>query len=144
MVDETTDTSVNQQMIFYIKFLDIKQSTRNWETIVEYLDLTMPKNSTATIITDAIRVFELDPRKLVGFGADGFSTMMGPKSGVVVRLQSSGCPCIVGFHCPAHRLQLAILDVCWKGIRIHISVELILGHVHNVTRTVAQRRVCIL
>src|SRR5438046_5104564 len=86
MVDETTDTSVNQQMIFYIKFLDTKYSTGNWETIVEYLDLTMPKNSTAAGITDAIhavfRVFKLDPRKLIGFGADSCSTMMRPKSGV--------------------------------------------------------------
>ena len=90
MVDETIDTSVNQQMIFYIKFLDTKHSTGNWETIVEYLDLTMPKNSTAAGITDAIhavfRVFELAPRKLVGFRADGCSTMMGPKSGVAYNL----------------------------------------------------------
>lgn len=61
-----------------------------------------------------LKVFELDPRNLVGFGADGCSTMMGDKSGVVVRLRSSGCPCMVGFHCPAHRLQLGILDVAGK------------------------------
>jgi hypothetical protein len=51
MVDETTDTSVNQQMIVYIKFLDKNQSTGNWETVVEYLDLTSPENSTAGGIT---------------------------------------------------------------------------------------------
>ena len=33
-----------------------------------------------------LKVFELDPRKLVGFGSDGCSTMMGAKSGVVMRL----------------------------------------------------------
>jgi hypothetical protein len=51
MVDETTDTSINQQMIVYIKFLDKNQSTGNWETVVEYLDLTSPENSTAGGIT---------------------------------------------------------------------------------------------
>lgn len=51
MVDETTDTSVNQQMIVFIKFLDKNQSTGNWETVVEYLDLTSPENSTAGGIT---------------------------------------------------------------------------------------------
>jgi hypothetical protein len=51
MVDETTDTSVNQQMIVFIKFLDKNQFTGNWETVVEYLDLTSPENSTARGIT---------------------------------------------------------------------------------------------
>ena len=51
MVDETTDTSVNQQMIVFIKFLDKNQFTGNWETVVEYLDLTSPENSTAGGIT---------------------------------------------------------------------------------------------
>jgi hypothetical protein len=51
MVDETTDTSVSQQMIAYIKFLDINQSTGDWETVVEYLDLTSPESGTAGGIT---------------------------------------------------------------------------------------------
>ena len=36
--------------------------------------------------------------------------MLGNKSGVAVRLQRSS-PSMVAFHCPAHRLQLAIIDI---------------------------------
>ena len=50
MVDETTDTSVNQQLIIYIKFLDRNQSDGRWETVIEYLDLNSPENSTASAI----------------------------------------------------------------------------------------------
>ncbi len=38
-------------MILYIKFLDKNRFTGNWETVVEYLDLTSPENSTAGGIT---------------------------------------------------------------------------------------------
>ena len=51
MVDETTDTSINQQLIIYIKFLDRNQSDGRWEAVVEYLDLTSPENGTAGAIT---------------------------------------------------------------------------------------------
>ena len=47
MIDETTDTSVNQQLIIYIKFLDKNLSDGCWETVVEYLDLISPENGTA-------------------------------------------------------------------------------------------------
>ena len=51
MVDEMTDTSVNQQLIIYIKFLDKNQSDGRWETVVEYLNLISPENGTAGSIT---------------------------------------------------------------------------------------------
>ena len=57
-----------------------------------------------------LKRFDLAPRELVGFGSDGCSTMLGQKSGVAVRLKEI-CPCLINFHCPAHRLQLAIMDV---------------------------------
>ena len=40
MADETTDNSVNQQLIIYIKFLDAKDGS--FETAVEYLNLVTP------------------------------------------------------------------------------------------------------
>lgn len=77
-----------------------------------------------------LKMFELDTRKLVGFGSDDCSTMMGPKSGVVMRLRCSGSPCMVGFHCPAHRLQLGILDVAGK---VHSrNMNLILGCIYCI------------
>ena len=145
MVDETTDTSINQQLIIYIKFLDRNQSDGRWEAVVDYLDLTSPHCRCHYSISNlkegltkqnsihaVLKVFELDVRKLVGFGSDGCSTMMGEKSGVAVRLRRSGSPSMVPFHCPAHRLQLGILDVAGKvssskhgaDIRIYLSWKL--------------------
>lgn len=75
-----------------------------------------------------LKAFELDARKLIGFGSDGCSTMIGEKSGVIVRLRRSGSPCMMHFHCPAHRLQLGILDIAGK---IHTrNMELILGCIY--------------
>jgi hypothetical protein len=38
MIDETTDNSINQQLILYIKFLD-RNADGDYEAVVEYLDL---------------------------------------------------------------------------------------------------------
>ena len=45
MADETTDNSVNKQLIVYIKFLDIKNG--HFETVIEYLDLVAPASESA-------------------------------------------------------------------------------------------------
>jgi len=45
----------------------------------------------------------------VGFGSDGASAMLGDKTGAATRLKLLS-PSLVSFHCPAHRLQLAIGD----------------------------------
>jgi hypothetical protein len=56
----------------------------------------------------------------VGFGSDGCSTMLGPKSGVAVRLKEFS-PCLVSFHCPAHRLQLAIIDIAKEVLLLFLD-----------------------
>src|SRR5436190_9147662 len=54
--------------------------------------------------------FGLDMKKLVGWSSDGCSTMLGKNGGVARKLQQFS-PCMVPFHCPAHRLDLAIQDI---------------------------------
>ena len=51
MVDETTDNSVNQQLILYIKFLELNSDSGELETIIEYLDLVSPKSGGAEDLT---------------------------------------------------------------------------------------------
>lgn len=51
MIDETTDNSVDQQLIIYIKFLQLNSDSGELEAIVEYLDLVSPKSSTAEDLT---------------------------------------------------------------------------------------------
>jgi hypothetical protein len=48
--------------------------------------------------------------KLVGFGSDGASNMMGCKKGLVTLIQAE-YPEVLGVHCIAHRLELAFKDV---------------------------------
>ena len=49
----------------------------------------------------------------MGWGSDGCSTILGSKGGVAVRLRIHS-PSMVIFHCPAHRLQLAIQEIAGK------------------------------
>ena len=76
-------------------------------------------------IRASVTSYGLDLKKLVGFGSDGCSTMLGKKGGVALKLQQWS-PCLLAFHCPAHRLQLAILDIAGK-VQTFRCVELILG-----------------
>jgi hypothetical protein len=57
--------------------------------------------------------------KLVGFGSDGASAMIGSKSGVSTRLKAFS-PSLISFHCAAHRLQLAIGDSVKKVHLFHV------------------------
>jgi hypothetical protein len=80
--------------------------------------------------------FGLDMKKLVGWSSDGCSTMLGKKGGVAKKLQRLS-PWMVTFHCPAHRLDLAIGDIAkkvhrtisWRftlmkaNLRIHLSLK---------------------
>jgi len=54
--------------------------------------------------------FKLNPENLVGLGVDGCSTMLGEKKGLATRLKEIS-KSLVLFHCPAHRIQLAIRDI---------------------------------
>ena len=48
--------------------------------------------------------------KLVAFGADGPSVNLGKKAGLAALLKKD-VPHLVKFHCPPHRLELALLEL---------------------------------
>jgi hypothetical protein len=50
-------------------------------------------------------------KRLVGWGSDGCNTMLGKTGGVAAKLKLEFSPALVAFHCPAHRLDLAIQDI---------------------------------
>jgi len=54
--------------------------------------------------------FNLKRENLVGLGDDGCSTMLGEKRRLSIRLKETS-PSLISFHCPAHRIQLAIRDI---------------------------------
>jgi hypothetical protein len=76
-----------------------------------------------------LQSFQLELNKLVGFGADGCSTNFGSKNGIAVKLKLLS-PSLIAFHCPAHRLQLAILDIAEK-VSLFLELLLILDGVYS-------------
>ena len=67
------------------------------------------KTNNQTAIHKSLRSFGLNLSKLVGFGSDGASAMLGEKNGAAIKLKILS-PSLVSFHCPAYRLQLVISD----------------------------------
>ncbi|KAL5466710.1 hypothetical protein EMCRGX_G030858 [Ephydatia muelleri] len=85
MMDGTTDSSVSDAEIIYIRYTAFESN------------LQMTKET----------IFS----KLVGFGSDGASVMTGCKSGVSTRLKREQ-PLLFSMHCMAHRLELGFKAVC--------------------------------
>ena len=106
-VDESTDISTVEEMVLYCWYL------LNGVPVVRFLGLYgMPKADAATITTtiqEKLLAYGLDESKLFAFGSDGASVMTGCESGVGVRLRSN-MPCLLYFHCLAHRLALSSKD----------------------------------
>ena len=104
LIDESTDMAVNQNMLVYIRIV------YQGEPETHFLSLKRIKTANAETLCDTvIRTLEeknLDLNKLVGIATDGAATMIGRKSGVVVRLRNK-VPYLLSFHCIAHRLALA-------------------------------------
>ena len=100
LIDESTDMAVNQNMLVYIRI----------EPETHFLSLNRIKTANAETLCDTvIRIMEeknMDLNKLVGIATDGAATMIGRKSGDVVRLRNK-VPNLLSFHCIAHRLALA-------------------------------------
>ena len=105
LCDETTDISIKKQLIVYICYVcdnDFK---------VHYLKIKDMKDGSAEIIEDELlnlcQEKELNLSKVVGFGSDRASVMMGSNSGVATRLKSHN-PSLISVHCIAHCLALAV------------------------------------
>lgn len=61
--------------------------------------------------------------KVVGFGTDGASVMMGSNNGTVKKMKDQlARPYIVAVHCSAHRLELAYKGAC-KQIALYEKVD---------------------
>ena len=105
MVDESTDISVNQNMIMYVRYL--KQSLGSYKPKSVLLDVCKLSDGATA---DKLKVTVLESLEelsnLVGIGTDGVAVMTGKKSGLVQRLREM-VPTLLSSHCIAHRLSLA-------------------------------------
>ena len=110
MSDSSTDRSLNENEIIYVRYVNQRGLPKSW-----FVGLWVLKRANAIRILEIIDHILLTigliewKDKVVGFGADGASVMMGHKGGVVALLKAD-VPNLIDIHCVAHRLQLSVLD----------------------------------
>lgn len=109
IVDESTDLSVNKNLIMYIRYVH----SATGEIITKLVgNVRIPDGTAATIVREVIqklKVLGLQTVNLVGLGSDGASVMFGCKGGVG-KLLREHAPHMTHIHCVAHRLALACSD----------------------------------
>ena len=103
LIDESTDISTTENLIIYIKLLNYF----NPETHL-LGNVHIPNGQAATvtqIVKDILASRHVDEKKVVGFGSDGASLMIGKNNGVAARLKRVN-PFLISIHCMAHKLAL--------------------------------------
>ena len=113
ITDGSTDTAVIEQELVDIRFCQLG------EVRVKFLGVIATPKADALGITQSIQKavenglginFQEFSKKLVAMGTDGAAVMVGRNNGVVKKIQAIA-PSVVGIHCFAHRLELAVKDV---------------------------------
>ena len=107
LTDESTDISNTKKMVVYTRIID----PVSYVASTHFLGNITVEGSSATaevlfgLIVKFLKDKELPVEKLVGFGSDGASVMVGRKSGVATRLKELS-PHLINIHCMAHRFNL--------------------------------------
>lgn len=112
LADGSTDSSVVQEEIVYVKYLHDYYPETVF-VVNKPLEKADAESITAAVVSamkDELEVPEWQD-KLVGCALDGASVNLGRLSGVAVRLKSDNAEHLIIIHCFAHRLELAIKDV---------------------------------
>ncbi|KAI4813074.1 hypothetical protein KUCAC02_024426 [Chaenocephalus aceratus] len=110
MSDSSVDRSVKDQEMVYLTYVE------DGKPVNQFVDIVSLEHAHSQGILDAILVglrnvglTEQDLKsRMVGFGCDGASVMMGIHNGVAAKLKQM-CPSIVPIWCVAHRLELSAL-----------------------------------
>ena len=112
-IDESTDVAHLSQMMIYVKYIDVDAG---WIVKTEYLETLECDGADSKSIFDTLKaclqrwkIYE----KMVAFGSDGATVMIGEHSGVATRLafERKG---MISIHCIAHRGALAAADAFGK------------------------------
>ena len=113
LADGSTDKSITEQEAVYIRYVG-----SNGRPTTQFADIVSLESADAVGVMAAIEkgleAVDVDEgllrEKLAGCNFDGCNVMMGKKGGVMQLLQEKIGRPIVGIHCVAHRLELAVLD----------------------------------
>ena len=108
MLDESTDVSVHQNMVVYVRYREEVRSRREART--DFLGIRRLDVVTADRIVSEVfcllREKGIVVGNMVGVATDGASVMLGCKKGVVTQLCRES-PGLLSTHCIAHRIALS-------------------------------------
>ena len=99
MADETTDIAMTKELILYVRFIPSATS----HCCVRSIFLQVADGKAETITTSILELLtslDISINKVMGFGSDGASVMVGRIAGVATEM--------VSIHCVAHRFALAV------------------------------------
>lgn len=124
-MDGSTDSSAKEQESIYVRtcvkgkiqcqFLCIDEPTSTCaDDLFDFVNVKMEQYGIAKDI--AVR--------LVGFGADGASNMMGNRTGLTTQLKNC-YPHLVVVHCLAHRMELAYKDAM-KDCNLYMKMQMLM------------------
>ena len=110
MADETTDISVSKELILYARYV-VPSATPDKCVRSVFLQITELKDGRAGTITQALLDFlarlHIPIERVMAFGSDGVSVMVGRRAGVATLLKQSNSE-MISIHCVAHHLALAV------------------------------------
>jgi len=112
MVDETTDISNKEQLVFVIRRTDADLNVHEDFLGMHEMKSTDAESITSTIKTVLLRL-DIPITKLRGQCYDGASTMAGARNGVAAKIQQLE-PKAVFTHCYGHALNLSVNDTVKK------------------------------
>ncbi len=130
MVDETTDLSNTEQMVFCLRYVD-DQFDVHEEVIGLYSLVSTSADSIVFTIKDILLQLNLRLDMCRGQCYDGASTMSGRRSGVSTQIAGIE-PRALYTHCYGHALNLAIQDAI-KGVKIMADA---LETVYEITKLI--------
>uniref|UniRef100_A0A8C5P9S0 TTF-type domain-containing protein n=1 Tax=Leptobrachium leishanense TaxID=445787 RepID=A0A8C5P9S0_9ANUR len=112
MIDGSTDQTSTEHANVYVRYVsegNIKEDFLGTIALASATAQGYLKGLTAFL--DSLHLDYRGTPWVAGLGTDGAASMLGHKSGLAVQMKDI-CPQIISIHCVAHRLQLAVLDVC--------------------------------
>lgn len=126
--DGATDSSITEQEIVFVRY------SSKGVPFTKFVGLKQPISPNASGLHKAIMAALGDvglgeedlKKKVVGFGCDGASVMVGKKGGVSAFLTQLQPSCIT-VHCFAHRLELAYKDAVKENKLYDSCIALLMG-----------------
>ncbi|KAJ4758267.1 zinc finger MYM-type-like protein [Rhynchospora pubera] len=136
IVDESRDTSKQEQMAIVLRFVDREGFIRE-----RFLDLVHVRDTAALTLKNSICTVlsnnNLSIQDIRGQGYDGASNMRGEWNGLQ-DLILKDCPYAYYVHCMAHQLQLALIAASREAIEVHNFFQEAI-HIVNIVSASAKR-----